>query len=265
METNTSTYETIMLKKENKIAYLKLNRPQALNAMNVLMLRELLDCLKEVEKDNQVGVLVIKGEGKGFSSGGDIKEMLALAGKEQFSSIMDTINELALTLYSMKKMTIAGIHGAAAGLGLSLALACDYMICEEDSKLAMNFIGIGLIPDGGGHFHLSERLGTVQAKKLIWNGRILEGQEALKMGLMDELTAPGKLEHSIDQYVQQCLQKPIAAMVKTKEVYLKVTRPRLEMMLEEEKQAQWLMRQTEDHKEGIKAFVEKRKPVFTGR
>ncbi|MBM7586415.1 enoyl-CoA hydratase/carnithine racemase [Bacillus pakistanensis] len=265
METITSTYETLNLMKENKVAYLTLNRPHALNAMNVLMIRELLQCLKELEKDNEIGILVIKGEGKGFSSGGDIKEMLALGGEEQFFSIMDTINELVLTLYSMKKMTVAGIHGTAAGLGLSLALACDYLICEDDSKLAMNFIGIGLIPDGGGHFHLSERLGVAQAKKLIWNGSIVNGQKALKLSLVDEAAVTGKLKQSIDHYVQQCLQKPIVAMVKTKEIYLKMTRPKLEVILEEEKHAQWLMRQTEDHKEGIQAFVEKRKPVFTGK
>ncbi|MCA1056488.1 enoyl-CoA hydratase [Rossellomorea aquimaris] len=258
-------YETVKLHKEGRVARLKLNRPKSLNALDAGLMRDLVGALKEVKADPEVSVLVLTGEGKGFSSGGDIKSMLSLGGEEQFSGIMDTISELVMTLYTMPKVVVTGIHGAAAGLGFSLALASDYILCEEDSKLAMNFIGIGLIPDGGSHFLLQERLGTHKAKRLIWNGKVLEGQEALMKGLVDEALPSGKLEEGLERYISQCLKAPTKAMLKTKEVYVSLNKERLQHALELEKEGQWLMRQTGDHQEGITAFVEKRKPEFKGR
>jgi 2-(1,2-epoxy-1,2-dihydrophenyl)acetyl-CoA isomerase len=258
-------YETIKLEKDGKTATVTLNRPQSLNAMNPKMMRELLNCLKEIEKDDDILILVLKGEGKGFSSGGDIKEMLNLGGEAEFSEIMEVINDLSMTLYTMKKLTITGIHGAAAGLGLSLALATDYIICEEDSKLAMNFIGIGLIPDGGGHFFLQERLGSCRAKKLMWTGKVMEGQEALMKKLVDEAIPSGKLNRAIEKYITECLQKPLLSIIESKSIYAELNKDQLEKALLLEKAGQWKMRQTVDHQEGIRAFVEKRAPQFKGQ
>ncbi|XXM74527.1 enoyl-CoA hydratase [Lysinibacillus sphaericus] len=257
-------YETVKLHKEGRVARLQLNRPKSLNALDAGLMKDLLGALKEIKADPAVSILVLTGEGKGFSSGGDIKSMLMLSGEEQFSGIMDTINELVMTLYSMPKVVVTGIHGAAAGLGFSLALASDYILCEEDSKLAMNFIGIGLIPDGGSHFLLQERLGTHKAKRLIWNGKVFEGQEAMMKGLVDEALPSGKLEDGIERYIKQCLAAPTKAMLKTKEVYVSLNKERLQHALDLEKEGQWLMRQTGDHQEGIRAFVEKRRPEFKG-
>jgi 2-(1,2-epoxy-1,2-dihydrophenyl)acetyl-CoA isomerase len=262
--TVSNHYETVKLHKEGRVARLLLNRPKSLNALDAGLMKDLLNALKEVKADPEVSILVLTGEGKGFSSGGDIKSMLMLSGEEQFSGIMDTISELVMTLYSMPKVVVTGIHGAAAGLGFSLALASDYILCEEDSKLAMNFIGIGLIPDGGSHFLLQERLGTHKAKRLIWNGKVFEGQEALMKGLVDEALPSGKLKDGIERYIKQCLAAPTKAMLKTKEVYVSLNKERLQHALELEKEGQWLMRQTGDHQEGIRAFVEKRRPEFKG-
>ncbi|PFA62604.1 enoyl-CoA hydratase [Bacillus sp. AFS015802] len=262
--TVSNQYETVTLHKDGKVARLRLNRPQSLNALDARLMEEMLLALKEVKHDPSISLLILTGEGKGFSSGGDIKSMLSLSGEEQFSQIMDTISELVMTLYSMPKVVLTGIHGAAAGLGLSLALASDYILCEEDSKLAMNFIGIALIPDGGSHFLLQERLGTHKAKRLIWNGKVFEGQEALMKGLVDEAIPSGKLEEGIERYAKQVLSAPTKAMLKTKEVYVSLNKERLQHALDLEKEGQWLMRQSSDHQEGIRAFVEKRRPRFKG-
>ena len=106
--------------------------------------------------------------------------------------VMVDVSRLAKALYSLPQITIAVVHGAAAGLGFSVVLGCDYIIAEEDSKLAMNFIGIGLVPDGAGHFFLKERIGIPKAKKLIWSGKVMNGTEAIEKGLIDEVVGEGK-------------------------------------------------------------------------
>jgi 2-(1,2-epoxy-1,2-dihydrophenyl)acetyl-CoA isomerase len=262
--TVSNSYQTIKVHKEGRVARIKLNRPQSLNALDVGLMTELLQALKEIKDDSSTSILVLTGEGRGFSSGGDIKSMLASSTEDQFYEIMDMISELVMTLYTLPKVVISGVHGAAAGLGFSLTLASDYIICEEDSKLAMNFIGIALIPDGGSHFLLQEKLGTGKAKRLIWNGKVMDGQEALMKGLVDEVVPSGKLSEGIERYINTCLSKPVQAMLKTKEIYAELNKERLEKALQLEKEGQRRMRRTADHQEGIKAFIEKRKPSFKG-
>ena len=165
----------------------------------------------------------------------------------------------------MPQITIAVVHGAAAGLGLSLVLGCDYIIAEEESKIAMNFIGIGLVPDGAGHFFLKERVGVPKAKKLIWSGKVMNGNEALEKGLIDEAVAAGKAEEHGDAFAHKLLASPIAAMIATKKILHEQKTAELENVLKMEGEAQMAMRKTADHQEGIKAFVEKRKPEFKGK
>lgn len=255
-------YETIDVEVRNKVAYVKFNRPQALNALNLVMLKELAHSFQTLSQSEEVSIVVLQGNGTAFSAGGDIKEMLQMAGEEQFSTVMDQINEFITTLYCMPKITIAAIEGPAAGLGFSFALAADFIICDQYSKLAMNFIGIGLVPDGGGHFLLQEKIGVHEAKKLIWEGKVLTAHEALELKLVDEVTA--NLQEKIANVIEKLQQKPVKAMVKTKEIYSKINQGKLKETLALEKQAQWEMRQTKDHQEGIKAFGEKRTPIFTG-
>ncbi|MET1029456.1 enoyl-CoA hydratase [Domibacillus tundrae] len=247
---------------EGETAYIGLNRTSAMNALNTDMMKELCCCLKEVSRNDDVDIVVLSGEGPVFSAGGDIKEMLSAMDEVQFPSVMDTISDIALCFYSMPKLTIAAIHGAAAGLGLSIALAADFVLCETDSKLAMNFIGIGLIPDGGGHFMLERRLGAVKAKKVIWDGKVMSGAEAAEMGLVDRSVAPGAVQQEVAYLMKELYQKPIQTMIKTKKIMADINRPQLLKTLELEKQGQLKMRESEDHQEGIRAFLEKRKPVF---
>ncbi|WP_409305921.1 enoyl-CoA hydratase [Peribacillus sp. SCS-155] len=263
MESSTAN-KTVLVSYNGRTATLEFNRPEALNAMNETMLQEIVSALKEITVNDDIDVVILKGNGKAFSSGGDIKTMLAPNVESDFFSIMDTISELVTTLYFMPKLTISGIHGAAAGLGLSIALATDYIIAEPESKIAMNFIGIGLIPDGGGHFFLERRLGEVRAKELIWEGKIMGAREAFEKGLIHEI-ASETIDYAIETKLASWLSSPIQAMIKTKKILGEKNRPLLLKMLELEKNAQMKMRQTKDHKEGIKAFLEKRKPNFTGK
>ncbi|WP_409274246.1 enoyl-CoA hydratase [Neobacillus sp. SCS-31] len=246
-----------------RVATVKMNRPEALNALDKEMIKGLVSRLKEISVSDDIDIVVLAGTEKAFSAGGDIKAMLSLKDEYEFLSIMDCINELIITLHSLPKITISAISGPAAGLGFSIALATDHIIADRNAKFAMNFIGIGLIPDGGAHFFLAKSIGERKAKQLIWEGKTMSSEEALGKGLVHEVA--DDLDSALKDRIACYLQKPIQAMIKTKKIFAEVNRPHLLKVLELEKYAQRKMRETEDHQEGIRAFTEKRKPRFVGR
>ncbi|HWO98781.1 MAG TPA: enoyl-CoA hydratase [Bacillus sp. (in: firmicutes)] len=246
----------------DRLAVLTLNRPQSFNALNKEMLEQILEALDEVKR-SPADFLVLKGKGKAFSAGGDIKMMTVRETEEMFSDIMEIIGNVVLALYTMPQLTIAVIHGSVAGLGLSMALACDHVLAEEKAKIAMNFIGIGLIPDGGAHYFLKERLGVHQAKHVIWNGDVLSGAEAKRIGIIDDAAAD--VEQAVQQKLEDWGRKPVLAMKETKQLYMQRNVSELQHVLKMETRGQAKMRKTKDHHEGIQAFLEKRFPLFAGR
>lgn len=257
-------YQTIKITKTGRFAQLTLNRPKSMNAMDEVMMKELRDVFEALGKDRAVQVLLIHGAERAFSAGGDIKKMIDPTSPLDIEAAMVDVSRLARALYSLPQITIAAVHGAAAGLGFSLVLGCDYIITEEESKLAMNFIGIGLVPDGAGHFFLKERVGTAQAKKLIWSGQVMQGKEASHLGLVDEVVGEGQALETGVAYAEKLLASPIVAMIESKKILHDDKRAELENILKLESEAQVKMRKTKDHLEGIQAFVEKRQPKFIG-
>lgn len=245
------------------MAIVELNRPEVLNAMDITMLHELNEVLAQVAK-SAAEVVILTGSGRGFSAGGDIKSMLLEVNEDAFSPIMDMITGMMVTLYTMPKLVISAVHGPAAGLGFSFALAADYLVASSSAKFAMNFIGIGLIPDGGGHFFVEKRLGSEKAKQLIWEGKTQLAEEALAAGLIDEVTNQDVLTRA-KEIATEWHTKPIRAMIETKVIYAKANLSRLEQILALEKVGQSAMRKSEDHQEGIRAFIEKRPPVYKGK
>ncbi|MEH7112547.1 enoyl-CoA hydratase [Neobacillus niacini] len=256
--------DKVKVRVTGRVATVEMNRPEALNALDVDMIRGLVWNLKEIAESDDIDVVVLTGSGRAFSAGGDIKTMLSDLNESEFFPVMDYISELMITLYSIPKLTISAVTGAAAGLGFSLALATDHIIADNTSKLAMNFIGIGLIPDGGSHFFLEKRLGEIKAKQLIWEGKMMNAQEALEMGLIQEI-ANGNLQDAVEARVANWLSRPVQAMIKTKKILADMNRPQLLKLLELEKHGQLNMRRTFDHQEGISAFIEKRPPRFIGK
>ncbi len=258
-------FQTLELTKKDRIATLTFNRPSSMNAMDDVMMKELADAFEELKSETSIQVLLIKGAGRTFSAGGDIKKMIDPESPMDMVDVMQHITRLAKTLYLLPQITIATIHGSAAGLAFSLALGCDVIVAEEDSKLAMNFIGIGLVPDGGGHFFLKERIGATNAKKMIWGGEVLDAKTAKSAGLIDELVPSGQAEAAATQLAQALLTSPIQAMIASKKILHESNRAELEHILQIESESQVAMRNTADHLEGIRAFVEKRQPSFTGK
>ncbi|MFS0655014.1 enoyl-CoA hydratase [Bacillus sp. 179-C3.3 HS] len=236
------------------------NRPEAYNAFHADMFIELKEACDQAA-ESSARIVVIKGMGKGFSAGGDIGMMMNQDREEDFHHVMNLIEDITLSLARMKKVTIALVHGAAAGLAFSFALSCDYLFMHQDAKLAMNFNGIGLIPDGGGHFLLAKRVSEQTAKHLIWSGKKLSAEEALELRLAD-----GVFHEDIDTYQTTCvkpfLNMPLQAFVETKMIYFQQSESQLLSFLQKERAAQARLRKSHDHKEGIQAFLEKRRPVF---
>lgn len=258
-------YQTIHLERLDRSATLTLSRPQAMNAMDGLMVEELAHCFMQLQKETTIQVLLIKGEGKVFSAGGDIKAMLDKENPFNIDEMMGHLKNMVEAYYTLPMVTIAAVHGAAAGLGFSLALGADIIFADEASKLAMNFIGIGLVPDGGGHFFMAERLGTMKAKQMIWQGEVMTAEKAQRLGLIDYIATTGEVLAMADQMIGQLLASPVIAMIETKKVLHAQKLPMLQDVLAREALAQSRMRQTADHLEGIEAFVAKRQPKFEGK
>lgn len=228
------------------------------------MLEELLEVVEAIEK-NTDNIVLIFGEGNAFCAGGDIAMMKDFDNQEFFDSVMETIAAIVRKLYMMPKLVVSAIQGSAAGLGLSLALTADYVVAHHEAKLGMLFNGVGLAPDGGGHFWAEQRLGTQRAKQFIWgNPRQVTGLEANTLGLVDVVTEE-EVRTAAEKLCQMLLASPTIAMLKTKMTYHKRHLDTLNYYLEIEQRNQWELRNTEDHQEGVHAFLEKRKPVFKGK
>ncbi|WP_281976138.1 enoyl-CoA hydratase [Halobacillus litoralis] len=251
----------IIEEKEN-VVHLRIARGEKYNALDGELLGEFASVLETV-KETDAQLLVLSGKGDGFCAGGDLSMMKDFTDSQKYDQVMDHIEKIVTTIYTMPKVVISALHGPVVGLGLSIALAADYVVAEPDATLSMNFIGIGLAPDGGGHFWLQERLGTHRAKHFAWEGQQMRAKEAYDHKLVD-IVVNGSVFEEADQIAQKWSKRPLKSMIATKKIYHQYGLDRLLQYLAKERQAQWQLRQTNDHMEGVQAFLEKRTPDFRG-
>ena len=263
------TYQCLLFEVRDRIATLTLNRPERLNALGGTLREDLYDAVTRCAADPNVGVLVITGAGRGFCSGGDVKSMSerdqagqALSANEQVAPLRDRV---ILAMRDCPKPVIAAVNGAAAGAGMNLALACDMRIASSAAKFSQAFVKRGLAPDWAGSYFLPRAVGVAKACELIFSGDTIDAAEALRLGIVNAVVAPEALMDETYKLARKIAAGPPIAIQLAKRAIYHNQEVDLRAALEFETFAQGVCKDTEDSKEGVKAFVEKRAPVFRGR
>jgi 2-(1,2-epoxy-1,2-dihydrophenyl)acetyl-CoA isomerase len=210
-------------------------------------------------------VVVLTGEGKAFCSGQDLKAGGAQSKRSFLDSLHKRYNPLILGMRNLPKPIICKLNGVAAGAGCSIALACDVIVAAEEASLIEIFINIGLVPDSGSSFFLPRLIGTAKAFELCSTGKKISGQEAFALGLINQVVKREDLDGAVKEYVDYYAQAPTKAIGLIKKMLNKSSTATLEEMLDYEAYSQEIAGATHDHQEGVRAFLEKRKPAFLGK
>jgi 2-(1,2-epoxy-1,2-dihydrophenyl)acetyl-CoA isomerase len=260
-------YRSILYKKEGGKATITLNRPRALNALNREIIEELFFALKEAAGNPEVRVLILTGAGRAFCFGADVSEFSRQieSGNLAPALLLKKVQEITRLLIGTPKPVIAALNGFATGLGLDLALACDLRIAAERAKLAESFISMGLVPDGGGTFFLPKLVGLAKAAEMIFTGEPLSAAEAQRIGLINRVVPAVELSKAIDILADKLIKSPSLALGLAKQALWKNLQANLASALQEEARNQKVCLSSEDHREAVRAFLEKREPVFRGK
>jgi enoyl-CoA hydratase len=256
------TYEMILSEIRGHVGLITLNRPQVMNALNNQLMRELMDALEAFDKDDDIGAMVITGNAKAFAAGADIKEM---AGKS-LQGMMDQ-DHIAVfgRIRTIKKPIIAAVSGWVLGGGCEIALSCDMIIASESAQFGQPEINIGVIPGAGGTQRLTHAVGKAIAMEMILNDRRLTAQEAYQLGMVNRVVpVDGYLDEALKLAEEIASRAPIAVRA-AKKMINQAFEATLAEGLAAEKQEFYNLFATEDQKEGMRAFIEKRKPKWKGK
>jgi 2-(1,2-epoxy-1,2-dihydrophenyl)acetyl-CoA isomerase len=248
---------------DGAVLTITLNRPDVLNALNAAVHAALARALKDA-RDSQVRAVVVTGAGRGFCVGQDLTEFQEAAG-DIAGRLRATYHPNIRAIRELEKPVIAAVNGPAAGAGLSLACACDVRIAADTASFVPAFINIGLVPDSGGSFFISRLLGPARAFEWMSSGRKLTAAEAHAWGLVSEVVEADALPERAAELAAQLAELPTRGIGMTKRLFDAAPTTTLDEQLEREAQLQAAATQTDDFREGVAAFLEKRPPKFTGR
>jgi enoyl-CoA hydratase len=256
------SYTNIIVKKEGGVGIIQLNRPEALNALNNTLLTELMDALETFDANDEIGAMVINGSDKAFAAGADIKEMATASAAEMLKSdfipLFDRIRRI-------HKPVIAAVSGWCLGGGSELAMSCDMIIASETAKFGQPEINLGVIPGAGGTQRLTKTVGKAIAMEMVLNNRTLSATQALHFGLVNYIAPIGEyLDKALELAKEIAARAPLAVQLGKEAVNLALETP-LSKGLDDERRAFNFLFATEDQKEGMAAFIEKRKPAWKGR
>jgi 2-(1,2-epoxy-1,2-dihydrophenyl)acetyl-CoA isomerase len=257
-------YETLIVDQSGPIATITLNRPEARNALDFAMRRELLTALDEIEANPAARVVILTGAGGHFCAGGDVKNMRQRSTAADGQVRVGLLNRAVLRLVNFPLPTIAMVDGYAVGAGSNLALCCDLIVASDRAKFGEVFPKIGLVPDGGGTWLLSRVVGLARAKELIFTADIIDAAEALRIGLVNRVVPATELEQTTRDLAARIAAGPPGALGLAKALLNRSATVDLATSLSFEAYAQAQTITSEDHAEGVRAFLEKRAPRFTG-
>jgi len=259
------SYKTIQLAYDTGVATITLNRPDKRNAISFELIDDLLGALHEVETSDAI-VLILTGSGKAFSSGLDLENLKALIGRSPEQNLQDseTMVRLFRSLYEFSKVTIAAVNGAAIAGGTGLALLCDFTLAVPEAKFGYTEVRIGFVPAIVSTF-LLRQVGEKHARDLLLTGRIIGADEAERMGLINEIVPPENLMARARELAALLMENSPASLRATKKLLSDHARPELDEQIESAVRENAAIRTTADFREGITSFLEKRKPVWSGK
>ncbi len=258
-------YQFLKFETKEGVSTITLNRPEVYNALNDEITFELQDAFKAVAKDSAVRVVVLTGEGKAFCAGQDLRDRSSQHKTSFRESLIKRYNPLILAMRQLPKPVVCRLNGVAAGAGCSIALACDILVASEEASLIEVFINIGLVPDSGSSYFIPRLVGMANAFELCSTGKKIGGQEAYRLGLINQVVKAEELDAAVKGYTDHFAHAPTKAIGLLKKMLNKSGTATLEEMLEYEAYLQEVAGHTHDHQEGVAAFLEKRKPNFLGR
>jgi 2-(1,2-epoxy-1,2-dihydrophenyl)acetyl-CoA isomerase len=257
-------YEFIRYNVEAGAATITLNRPDVYNALNDGLTYELQDVFRQVAKDDAVRVIVLTGEGKAFCSGQDLKTAAGQEKRSFIDSLHKRYNPIIKSMRELPKPIIARVNGVAAGAGCSLALACDMIIAAEDAVFLEAFVNIGLVPDSGSSYFLPRMIGSLKAFEMCAMGKRISATDALAMGLINRCVKAADLDGTVAEHVTYFATAPTKSIGLIKKMLNRSMSSTLDEMLEYEAYCQEIAGTSADYREGVTAFLEKRKPSFKG-
>lgn len=261
--------DTVTRTRQGAVLTLRLNRPEKLNAFNDEMTGALSEALRDAAADRKVRVVVLAGNGRAFSSGQDLEAFARRTATPGDFSVAQHLragyNVVVTQIRALEKPVIAALGGVAAGIGLSIALCCDLRVAAHDARLTLGFSKIGLVPDGGASLMLPLLAGFGRALELAWTSDSIDASEALRLGLVNLVVPADSFEGGTAQYAERFAALSPVALGLTKRAFNRAVLPHFERWLDEEAELQELAANGPDLREGVLAFVQKRKPAFASR
>ncbi|HBV88273.1 MAG TPA: enoyl-CoA hydratase [Desulfosporosinus sp.] len=271
----------LLYQKEGFIARIILNRPEKYNAFSLPMICKWSEALQDAQEDPSIRVIVLTANGKAFSAGGDIDAMIEgkgfIGGDDQGEtwgdkaidrkrSLTNHIHKIALTLEAMDKPVICGINGMAIGAGLDMALMCDIRVAADDAQLSAGYVNAGIVPGDGGAFYMPRLVGVAKALEILWTGEFISASEAEKIGMVNKVVPALELEQATLEMARKIADSPpVCVQMIKRAVYSAQRTNDLRTALDLISSQMAIVSEMADHKEGINALKEKRKPIFTGQ
>ena len=263
--------DVVLLDMSEGVATITLNRPKVLNALDTALAASLSDILHQVECDPEARVVVLRGAGDGFMAGGDLKFFGGMLDREpedrraEFRSLIHRFHESVLAIRRMPKPVVGAVHGAVAGAGLSIAVACDLTVASDNAYFTLAYCNIGTSPDGGSTFALPRVVGVKRAMEIAMLGDRFDATAALDYGILNRVVPAADFDSEIAKLAKRLAAGPTIALAHTKQLINNSLEATVETQLERETESFANCTATHDFPEGITAFLEKRAAQFTGR